>query len=253
MPSLEDVFVSLIEARDRAQQPQKEVQTMKVMRLWAIARKEFIHILRDPRSLGMAIVIPMLLLLLFGYALTLDVDNVPIVIWDQSETHASREFISQFDGSKYFHIQKYAHNYNEVQQAVDSRRALAAIVIPRDFAALLDSGREATVQFIVDGSDSNTATIAISYAETATLGYSQNVALNKLQHIEGKRLYQPVDMRARVWYNADMESKNYIISGSYRGDHDGNRSVADFFDGRTGVGARHHGATHQHTGQRARN
>jgi ABC-2 type transport system permease protein len=186
---------------------------MKIIRLWAIARKEFIHIFRDPRSLGMAVVIPMLLLLLFGYALTLDVDNVPMSVWDQSDTHASREFISMFDGSRYFHIVQYARNYDEVEHAVDSGTALAALVIPTDFASRMDSGRETEVQFIVDGSDSNTATIAIGYAETVALGYSQNLALNTLRHTGGQAPSQPVEMRPRVWYNADMESKNYIIPG----------------------------------------
>ena len=75
---------------------------MKSLRVWAVARKEFIHVIRDPRSLGMGIAIPMLLLLLFGYALTLDVDNVPLVVWDQSESPASRQLVSGFLGSRYF-------------------------------------------------------------------------------------------------------------------------------------------------------
>ncbi|MDD2904213.1 MAG: ABC transporter permease, partial [Syntrophales bacterium] len=77
---------------------------MKPRRVWAVSRKEFIHIRRDPRSLGMAIAIPMLLLVLFGYALKLDVDNVPMVVWDQSDSQASRDFISDFRGSRYFSI-----------------------------------------------------------------------------------------------------------------------------------------------------
>ena len=75
---------------------------MRVARLWAVSSKELLHILRDPRSLAMGIAIPMLLLVLFGYALTLDVDDVPLVIWDQSETPASRDLVSGFQGSRYF-------------------------------------------------------------------------------------------------------------------------------------------------------
>ncbi len=77
---------------------------MNTLRIWAISRKEFIHIIRDPRSLGMSIAIPMLLLLLFGYALTLDVDDVPMVVWDQDGSQASREFVSRFTGSPYFSL-----------------------------------------------------------------------------------------------------------------------------------------------------
>ncbi|MBU0946397.1 MAG: ABC transporter permease [Proteobacteria bacterium] len=186
---------------------------MKPIRIWAVARKEFIHVFRDPRSLGMAIAIPMLLLVLFGYALKLDVDNVPIVVWDRSESHASREFISQFDGSVYFSIQDYVRSYPEVEHAVDSAQALVALVIPEDFARRIDSGRTAAVQLIVDGSDSNTATIAIGYADTIAAAYSQDVALREVRRSGARDLQLPTDLRPRTWYNQDMESKNYIIPG----------------------------------------
>ena len=186
---------------------------MKPLRVWAVARKEFIHVIRDPRSLGMGIAIPMLLLLLFGYALTLDVDNVPLVVWDQSESPASRQLVSGFLGSRYFLLRSYVHNYPEVEQAVDSRRALMALIIPRDFSGRIESGRLAPVQIIVDGSDSNTATIAMGYADVVALAYSQGVAVNTLRRTGGRMIQTPVDLRPRVWFNADMESKNYIIPG----------------------------------------
>jgi ABC-2 type transport system permease protein len=186
---------------------------MKPLRVWAVARKEFIHIFRDPRSLGMAIAIPMLLLVLFGYALTLDVNNVPMVIWDQSESRASREFISHFQGSRYFSLQGYARNYQEVERAIDTGQALAGLIIPREFAGRVESGRTALVQLIVDGSDSNTATIAMGYADVITQTYSQDVAIREIHRTGGSKLSLPLDLRPRVWYNADMESKNYIIPG----------------------------------------
>lgn len=186
---------------------------MNPLRVWAIARKEFIHILRDARSLGMAVAIPMLLLVLFGYALTLDVDNVPMVVWDQSESPTSREFISRFQGSRYFSIRDYVRNYTEIERAIDSGEALVALVVPRDFAGHIESGRPAPVQLIVDGSDSNTATIAIGYADVVALSYTQDVAIREVQRIGGPALRVPVDLRPRTWFNADMESKNYIIPG----------------------------------------
>ncbi len=186
---------------------------MKPQRVRAIARKEFIHIVRDPRSLGMAIAIPMLLLLLFGYALTLDVDNVPLVVWDQSETPVSREFISRFSDSRYFSIRGSLRNDQEVNFAIDSGEALMALTIPTDFAERIESGRPVSVQLVVDGSDSNTATIAIGYAEVLVQVYSQQMALKKIRRSGGRALALPVDMRPRVWFNADLESKNYIIPG----------------------------------------
>jgi ABC-2 type transport system permease protein len=183
------------------------------MRLRAIARKEFIQILRDPRSLGMAIAIPMVLLLLFGYALTLDVDNVPMVVWDQDGTPVSRGLISRFNASRYFSLRTYSSNYGDVERAIDSRRALMALVIPRGFGGRVESGRPADVQLIVDGSDANTATLAIGYADAVALTYSQDLSIQTTRRKNGLPLRAPLDLRPRVWFNADMESKNYIIPG----------------------------------------
>lgn len=113
---------------------------MSPRRLWAIARKEFLHVVRDPRSLAMAIAMPLLLMLLYGYALSLDVDNVPTVVWDQSNTPASRDFLSYFNGSRYFSIRAYVRNYREVEAAIDTRQALVALIIPRNFAGRLEWG-----------------------------------------------------------------------------------------------------------------
>ena len=186
---------------------------MKWIRVWAIARKEFTHIIRDPRSLGMAIAIPMLLLVLFGSALTLDVDNVPLAIWDQSQSPASRALVSQFAASRYFSIRAQMRNYPQIERAIDVRAALMALIIPTDFARRVASGREAPVQAIVDGSDSNTATVAIGYAETVVRGYSQAVALREMQRTAGRSVSGGIDFEPRVWFNADMQSKNYIIPG----------------------------------------
>ena len=182
-------------------------------RIYAVARKEMLHVVRDPRSLGMAIAIPMLLLVLFGYALTLDVDNVPLVVWDQDETPASRELVSRFLGSHYFSFSEYARDYRQVERAVDTGKSLAGLVIPRGFAGGLAAGRETPVQLLVDGSDSTTATLAMGYADTVVRGYSQDIVLRQAQRTGGVARRVPLDLRPRVWFNADMESKNYIIPG----------------------------------------
>jgi ABC-2 type transport system permease protein len=186
---------------------------MNFRRVRAVARKEFLHIIRDPRSLGMAIAIPMLMLILFGYALTVDVDNVPTVVWDQSGTQASREFLSRFGGSPYFCIVGHEQEYAALERAIDTRRALAALIIPSDFAERIETGRQAAVQMIVDGSDSNTATIAIGYAEAIARTYAQEVSVAALRRAGGPAIRLPLEVRPRVWFNADMESRNYIIPG----------------------------------------
>lgn len=186
---------------------------MSSSRIWTVSRKEILHILRDPQSLGMGIAIPILLLLLFGYALTLDVDQVPLVVWDQSQSHESRAFISRFDGSQYFSLRRYVRHYQEIERAIDSGEVLMALIIPVDFSRRLDSGRETIVQLIVEGSDSNTATIAIGYAQAATRTYTQDIALREVRRLGRGTLHPPLDVRSRIWFNADLESKNYIVPG----------------------------------------
>jgi len=186
---------------------------MNLIRLGAMARKEFIHVLRDPRSLGMAIAMPVFLLLLYGYALTLDVDNVPMVVWDQSETPASREFISRFAGSRYFSVRGYVRNYREMVHAIDAGEVLTALTVPREFAGLLKSGRPTSVQLIVDGSDSNTATLAVSYAEAVVATYTREISMEEIRRLGGPTFNLPLEARPRVWYNADLESRNFIIPG----------------------------------------
>src|SRR6185369_11014233 len=153
---------------------------MNIRRLKAVAKKEFLHVLRDPRSLMMGIGIPLLLLFLFGYALTLDVDRVPVVVWDQSQTAQSREFISRFSGSRYFELASHTDNYRSIELAIDRGEALIALVIPPDFDRRLSRGEAAVVQAIVDGSDPNTATIVLGYATATTATYSRDIALKQV-------------------------------------------------------------------------
>lgn len=227
-PSLEDVFVSLIEERDRQSAPPQQTQRAAVSsfagasapkrasgarRLPAVARKEFIHLLRDPRSLALGILIPMLMLFLFGFALTLDVDRVPVMVWNQSPTALSRDYVNRLEGSRYFTVVGFATRYSQVESAIDRRVALAALIIPVDFSQNIEAGRTASAQWIVDGSDSNTATLATGYADAVTQAFSANVLLNRAQRSGGRAPQAAVDFRPRVWFNADMESRNYIIPG----------------------------------------
>ena len=161
----------------------------------------------------MGIAIPMIMLFLFGYALSLDVDRVPLIIWDQSNTPVSREFISGFTGSRFFALQGYANGYQEIERAIDDRSALIALVIPYDFATLIGGGRTAPVQAILDGSDPNTATFALGYADAITGGFSRKVVIERLARMGSAPSYAGIDVRARVWFNDDMVSRNYIFPG----------------------------------------
>ena len=186
---------------------------MNARRVSAVARKEFLHILRDPRSLGMAIAIPMMMLLLFGFALTLDVDHVPLVVWDQSRTPDSRELVSQFAGSPYFSLRGGVDNGRDLDRTIDAREVLMVLVIPSDFSRQLAAGREAPVELIVAGMDSNTATIAIGYAVAVADSFSQDQTVRQLRERGLEDVRVPLEVRSRVWFNADLESRNYIVPG----------------------------------------
>ncbi len=186
---------------------------MNARRLLAVSRKEFLHVRRDPRSLGLGIAIPVVLLLLFGYVLTLDVDRVPLAIWDRSRTPESRELVSRFEGSRYFQVGLRAEGYPEVEEAIDDGRVLAALVIPEDFGGRVRSDRSSIVQFLLDASEANTATIALGYAETVVSGYSADLEVRWAQAKGLQGVRPPLDVRYRVWFNTDLESRNFIIPG----------------------------------------
>jgi len=186
---------------------------MNLRRLKAVAWKETIHIWRDPRSLGLAIGIPMVMILLFGYALTVDVDHVPVIVWDQSHTPQSREYLARFTASRYFDFRGSVDTYAAIERAIDTRAAYVGLVIPGDFAQRLSTGKTAPVQAIIDGSDSNTAAIVLGYTQAVTAGFNRSVSIDQLQRTVGVAPLPPLDFRPRVWFNPDLESKNYIIPG----------------------------------------
>jgi ABC-2 type transport system permease protein len=186
---------------------------MKMRRVAAVAHKEFLHVVRDFRSLGMALLIPVMMLILFGFALTLDVDNVPMAVWDQSGTVRSRDFIARFGGSRYFAVRMYVDNYADLVRAIDEGKVMLGLVVPRQFAQRIDAGRDAPAQLIVDGTDSNTATIAIGYATIVAQVYAMDLTAEQTSRRGMPPLAIPLDVRPRVWFNEDVESRNYIIPG----------------------------------------
>jgi len=175
--------------------------------------KELRHIVRDSRSLVMALGVPVLLLVLFGFALSLDVDRIPTFIYDQDRSAQSHELIQKFAGSRFFQIRAYVDNYEVIQRAIDRNQILMAVVIPTSYGERVTAGRTAEVQLLLDGSDSNTAAIARGYAESVVR--SQDVELKTLaqERRAGMKLKPPVDARLRVWYNSTLESKNYVVPG----------------------------------------
>jgi len=186
---------------------------MSFRRTRAIFIKELHHITRDARSLGMALGVPVMMLLLYGYALSLDVDRIPTLVYDQDGTAASREILRQFEGSRYFEIRGSVTNYDTIREGIDRGTILMAIVIPRDYSQRIARGDEAPIQILLDGSDSNTAAIVQGYAESVIRNYALAVRTERLNQRGGEQFQAPVDARLRVWYNGSLESKNYVVPG----------------------------------------
>lgn len=186
---------------------------MNLKRVLAISSKEFIQIRRDPRSLGLALVIPVLLLLIFGYALSLDIDRVQTVVWNQdASSRLSRDFLLNFKNSKYFKIVKYTDNYRDIQRMLDNGTVMLALVIPKDFSHFIESGKTAPLQLLVDGSDSSTATIAMSYVSSVVANYNVRLLTDTLSGL-GRPPARNVEMRPRFWYNMGLNSRWFIVPG----------------------------------------
>lgn len=186
---------------------------MKLRRVGAILRKELRHIARDPRSLAMALAMPLMMLLLFGYALTLDVDRIPLLIYDQDRSPASGELIERFRGSRYFAILGQVSAYRAIEREIDRGHALMALVIPHGYSRRLAAGEPAEVQILIDGSDSNTASIALGYAETLVRDYARELAAEARNRRGAPAPELPLEPRFRILFNSQMESKNYIVPG----------------------------------------
>ncbi len=180
---------------------------MNAGRLAAVARKEVLQLRRDPRSLGLAFVLPLLLLVLFGYAITWDIRDIATAVLDQDRSAASRELVDAFRASGYFDLVADLDAPRQVAPLLASGRALLVLVVPPDFAADLGAGRPARLQAIVDGSDANTATIALAYVRGVATTWSTRV------EVAAGELGPPIRPDARVWYNEELSSRNMIVPG----------------------------------------
>lgn len=180
-------------------------------RVLAVIRREFIHIIRDPRSLGVAIVLPAIMLILYGYGINIDVKKIKAVVVDEDMTSTSRAYIDSYGSGGYFIIRKHLFSYDEIDRYLDANTVKVAIVVPHGFAADLIKGR-AQVQVITDGSDAGTASLAMGYASLI----SQEFARNKLE-VMLRSIGQPpppeLRMQIRYWYNPELNSSHFIVPG----------------------------------------
>ena len=186
---------------------------MNPLRLKAIIRKEFYHLIRDYRSLYLAFAIPLILIILFGYALSLDVDNVETIFVDYDKSELSRDFISKLGASPYFHVSTLLSQTKDAIDYLDHDRAKVAIVIPPDFMKSISADRETPLQIIIDGSDPTFGNIIRGYITSFTEQYNQKLLLSFLNRQGQEQIKPPADGRIRIWFNEDLESRNFIIPG----------------------------------------
>lgn len=188
---------------------------MNPRNIQAVARKEVYHLVRDARSLILAFAIPLFLILLFGYALSLDVDNIETVVVDQDRTDLSRDFLRRLDASPYFHVGSYLEDPRAIDSLLDHGRATMAVIIPPDWTRTIRSDRAAPLQVILDGSDPNFAGIARGYINAFLERENRDFLLHFLnrQGLDETAFRPPLEARVRVWFNEDLESRNFIIPG----------------------------------------
>jgi ABC-2 type transport system permease protein len=186
---------------------------LKLRNIKAVTRKEFYHLIRDFRSLYLAFALPLLLILLFGYALSLDVDNVETVVVDYDNTDLSRDFILRLDGSPYFHVAAHLPNTKAATDYLDRGWAILAIVIPPNWTRDIRSDREAPLQALLDGSDPSFANITRGYVNAFISQYNQKLLIAFLNRQGMEQIKPPVEGRIRVWFNEDLESRNFIVPG----------------------------------------
>lgn len=175
---------------------------MKLHRVHAVVRKESQEIARDPITLGVALVIPLIMLMLFGYAISLDVRDVPMAVWDQDGTPQSRALADAFERSGYFRIVGHVADARGLRTTLDGARAKLVLVVPPRFAARFARGELVAVQVLVDGTYSNTAEIVGAYADAIVARFGRGASAR-------------IQPEVRVWFNAEMRSANYVVPGLF--------------------------------------
>jgi ABC-2 type transport system permease protein len=181
--------------------------------IFHIIRKEFLQLRQDKKMFGISFLAPILQLLVLGYAASLDVSDMPMVVCDMDHSAASRELVDHFTATGYFSVKGYAARLTDIDQWLDDGHASIALVIPEKFERDLSSGKQAPLQLIADGTETSSASIGFSYASMIVVQYSQNILLESLlkrgQHITPAQVVPEV----RVWYNPELKSRNFMVPG----------------------------------------
>jgi len=183
---------------------------MSAGRLLALADKEMRHLLRDPRSLGVALLLPVVLLVLYGYAINFDLKQIPLAVYDPDRSRESRDLVESLTRGEHFRLAAVLAGPGEAEAALQRRQVKVALILPEKFAADLAAGRATSVQTLVSGADSLTASISLSYLEAML----QDWWVRRGPAASGGSLeFRRVSPQVRIWYNEDLASVNFIIPG----------------------------------------
>ena len=176
--------------------------------------KEFIQVFRDARMRAVVLVLPCIQVMVIGYAVNMDVRNVRTAIYDLDNSTASRDLLDSFIRSGYFDVVAHVDQDHQMQDLVDRGQAQIVLRINHGLAADLHAGRTATVQVILDGTDSNTAAVALGYVSKITTRVSQRILVDRLVRFRGDTgMPARIDLRTRAWFNENLDSRNYFVPG----------------------------------------
>ncbi|HYB90160.1 MAG TPA: ABC transporter permease [Candidatus Binataceae bacterium] len=188
---------------------------MNLRRTIAMSRKEFIQVRRDPRSLVIALFLPLIQILMLGYGARLDANHIPVYVFDQEGSQDSQALLKGFQASQYFDVVKVVNNYGDLVRAIDADQCKLGIVIPWDFSKRLDDAGRTEVQALLDGTDDNSAQLAEGYAEAVVGTYQRQVQLDWFARRGlSQQAMVPLSVDYRTWFNEDLESKDFIIPGA---------------------------------------
>ncbi len=191
------------------------LEKIKRSRIWPITRKEFLHLTRDIRTLLITFALPVVMIILYGYALTFDIRQIPMAVRDHDKKPLTREIVKKFESSGYFKLVGMPENPKEEEEYFLSGKASVLVNFDEGFSGKVISGKGASMQVIVDGADANTAIISMNYINGIMQEYSKGIILNIFSK-KGIRPFDgllPIDSRPRVLYNPELKSINFLVPG----------------------------------------
>ncbi len=184
-----------------------------IIKIKPIFIKEIRQIMRDRLSLSILIFIPVFMLIMFGYALNFDVKHLSIGFYDEDNNKTSRDFINSFIHSEYFDNKYNAESNNEIDELLQEGKILIGVIIPPNFSENVIKGKTATVQILIDGSNSNTGSTALGYVNAVISNFSNDILVKEIKKIGNINFSQTIDYRPRVWYNPELKSVRFLILG----------------------------------------